>query len=59
MIPRYYLKSLIPKGTKSIFVTSEKKRVSLCEFVHASMGISILKLQYFRFAMYIQIKNAF
>ena len=32
------MKSLIPKGAKSTFVTSGEKHVSLCEFVHASMG---------------------
>ena len=41
-----YLKSLIPKGAKSTFVTSEKD-VFLCasyaEFVHTSMGNLILK----------------
>ena len=37
-----HMKSLIPKGAKSTFVTSEKNAFSLCEFVHAAMENSIL-----------------
>ena len=53
------MKSLIPKGAKSHFRDFGEKRVSLCEFVHASMGNSILNLQYLLFARYIRIRNAF
>ena len=56
---RNNMKSLILKGAKSTFVTSEKDGVCLCEFVHASMGNSILNLQYLLFARYIRIRNAF
>ena len=32
------MKSLFPKRVKSTFGTSEKKQVSLTEFIHVSMG---------------------
>ena len=32
-----HMKNLIPKGAKSIFVTSRKKRICLPDFVQVSM----------------------
>ena len=54
-----YMKSLIPKGAKSNFVTSEKNTFLCGVFVHASMGNSILNLQYLLFASDFRIRNAF
>ena len=55
-----YMKSLIAKGARSIFMTSEKNVFLCAEFVHASMEkLNIDFTIYLLFASYIRIRNAF
>ena len=50
-------KSLIPKRAKSIFVTSEKKRNCLPDFVQASMEKWYYKVHFFTIAPKIYVNN--